>query len=232
MGNFLRRLKYYGIGFGLGTVIVLFLLPNRSCSWTPSNRIKNTILSRLITINEAERAVLQAKKFSEADLLSVLNDGQIDFKASRKEGDTKVYVIQKKIPQKGTIRIAFTLPEDSFISEVNLSEQDSEKIQNTTVGWGYFLSFPNDDYLVYPDSTAKIACQMKELDITSVKQIYTNIKKTGRINFAKTNFANNPKPQHTLEFTHNKEFILMQATWYKNKIFVSNFSAHTAINCQ
>lgn len=232
MGStFIRRLKYYGIGFGIGIILVTFLLPNRSCSWTPGNRVKNMILGRLITVNEVESELLRSKNLTDKDVISVLNDGDINFKISKKDGDFKVYVIEKEFDGKGKFKFYFTLPNESFISEVKIGETNAQNVKNSTVGYGRFLSTPNDEYLISPDSTAKVTCQLNELNITDVKKLYKTIRKEGRINFEKSNFSAKPKVEQYLEYVDGVDTIGFQSVWYQNKIFISNFISKNAEKC-
>ena len=46
--TFLRRLVYYLIGFGIGLIMVIFFFQNRGCSWLPENKVKETILRKII----------------------------------------------------------------------------------------------------------------------------------------------------------------------------------------
>mgnify|MGYP006178167529 FL=1 len=135
----------------MGIIIVTFLLPNRSCSWTPSNRIKNMILGRLVTVNEVEWKLMESKGLTKEDIISVLNDGTLNFKISKKDGDSKVYVIEKEFDKKGNYKFYFTLPNESFISEVKIGEVDAKKVKNTTVGYGRLNSKTKIDYLVFTD---------------------------------------------------------------------------------
>ena len=43
MGKFLRRLKFYAVGLGIGTIFTFMIFGNRGCSWLPDNRVKNMI---------------------------------------------------------------------------------------------------------------------------------------------------------------------------------------------
>ena len=146
--SFVKRLKYYGIGFAIGVFVIAFLLPNRGCSWTPSNRVKNMVLDRLLTVSDVEWELMQSKGLTKEDIISVLNDGKLNFKMSNKSGESKVYVIEKSFDQKGTYQFYFTLPNESFISEVKIGEKSAFDVKNTTSGYGQFLSIPKDEYLV------------------------------------------------------------------------------------
>jgi hypothetical protein len=61
MESLWRRLKYYGIGFGIGLVFVIFFFQNRGCSWLPSNRVKNSILDRLVVASDETLEILKKK---------------------------------------------------------------------------------------------------------------------------------------------------------------------------
>ncbi len=223
-------MKYYGIGFGIGIIVVTFLLPNR-CSWTPSNRIKTSILSRIVTVNDVEWKLMQSKGLTQKDIISVLNDGDVDFGISKKDGDSKVYVITKDFGKKGDYKFYFTLPSESFISEVKIGEMDAKKVTNTTTGYGKFLFIPKDEYLVYPDSTKKVTCQMDILQIKDVKQLLKDIEKSGRINFEKSNFGAKPKAEHYIEYAQGQDTVAFHAVWYKNKLFISNFFSEKVDAC-
>lgn len=230
--TFIRRLKYYGIGLALGLLIVIFTMPNRGCSWTPENRIKNMILGRIVTVNDVEWELMQSKGLTKEDIISVLNDGDVKIKESDKDGESKVYAIEKDIKGKGSYTFYFTLPFESYISEVNIGEINAKKVKNTKVGYGKFLSFPNDPYIVYPDSTKQVNCQMETLKVGDVKTIYKDIQVNGRINFSKSNLDTRPKPQHEIEYFKNNDTISFQSVWYKDKIYISNFTSAKSLNCK
>ena len=61
------------------------------------------ILGRLVTVNEVEWKLMESKGLTKEDIISVLNDGTLNFKISKKDGDSKVYVIEKEFDKKATI---------------------------------------------------------------------------------------------------------------------------------
>ena len=85
MESFVRRLKYYGIGFGIGLIFVFVFFQNRGCSWLPSNRVKNSFLDRVIVVPVDQMDYLKSKGITEKDLVQVLNDGEVNFSESKKE---------------------------------------------------------------------------------------------------------------------------------------------------
>jgi hypothetical protein len=217
MNTIWRRLKYYGIGFGLGLIFLIFFFQNRGCTWLPSNRIKNTILDRVIVVSEKTKQDMEGLNLSSEDIIQVLNDGDVEFKKSDKNSDDKVYLIEKE----GRSYL-FTLPKESYIAELFIGK-DAFNVKTSEVGRGKIIHLPNDENMVYPDSTQYVTCQQEELGLADPKAIYKLIKETGEIDFGKTNLSVKPKPEHYMYFVKEGDTIGFEAIWYKNKINITSF---------
>lgn len=232
MDSIFRRLKYYGIGFGAGLLFVVFFFQNRGCSWLPNNRVKNSILDRVLVLPESEAVQMKKNGLTKKDLTLVLNDGEVLFEESKKSGNPKVYVVEKEISNKGKMKFFFTLADESFISEIHFSLPNAKKVKSTTKGMGEFIYFPKDDNLVFPDSSARVTCQQGELNLISSKEILKNIKKTGKIDFSKSHLSASPKPEHYLTFIDKKgREIGCNVIWYKNKLNITNFVSPFKSEC-
>jgi len=225
MSTFVRRLKYYGIGFGMGLVFIFFFFQNRGCSWLPSNRVKNAILDRLIVISDSTDLVLKEKGLSIEDIINALNNGDVEFSESDKDNQSKMYIIEQD-----DVKYAFTLPYESFISEVQIREK-KKAITPTKNGFGNILHYPNDEYLVYPDSTRMVTCQQELLGLIEPKKILQLIKKTGRFDFNKSKLKLRPKPEHYLTFKSQGEVVGAKVIWYKNKLNVTSFVSEKTESC-
>lgn len=225
MESFVRRLKYYGIGFGLGLVFVFFFFKNRGCTWTPSNRVKNTILSRMIVVSDETQKVLDEKGVSYKDVVKVLNDGDIDFGASDKNKKNKRYLFEKD-----GVKFVFTLPFESCVSEVFIANSVYD-IHPTKTGKGKFIHFPNDDDLVFTKESKFMTCQQSQLNIVGDKQIWKKIKKNGVLDFKKTNFNTTSKPEHYMEFVWDKDTVGMKVVWYKDKLNITSFHHESLQPC-
>jgi len=217
MNTIWRRLKYYGIGFGLGLIFLIFFFQNRGCTWLPSNRVKNTILDRVIVVSEKTKQDMEGLNLSSEDIIQVLNDGDVEFKKSDKNSDDKVYLIEKE----GRSYL-FTLPKESYIAELFIGK-DAFNVKTSEVGRGKIIHLPNDENMVYPDSTQYVTCQQEELGLADPKAIYKLIKETGEIDFGKTNLSVKPKPEHYMYFVKEGDTIGFEAIWYKNKINITAF---------
>ena len=221
--SFLRRLKYYGFGFGIGCIFVFFFFQNRGCSWLPGNRVKNSILDRVIVANDIELAFMKSEGVTYDDILSVLNDGDVNFGDSKKDGETQVYIIEKEFGSKGLTRLYFTLPKESYISEVKMGAKTAKEIDNTKTGFGRFIHFPKDDYLIFPDTSKMVSCQQEQLKLIEPKKILKKVKETGFIDFGKSDLHIRPKAEHYICFMNGKDTIGTRSIWYQNKINLSTF---------
>lgn len=218
MTNFWRRLKYYGFGFLLGMLFLVFFFNNRGCSWLPGNRVKNTILDRLIVVSDETQALMQQKGIKDKDLIEVLNDGDVIFDESNKNEDDKVYLIEKDGK-----KYIFTLPYESFISEVRIAKS-VKGVETSESGKASIIHYPKDDNLIYPDSIPLVTCQQEKLGLIEPKKILKMIKKSGELDFARCDLSQRPKPEHFIWFTTDRGVrIGARALWYKNKINIIRF---------
>ncbi|MES2587762.1 MAG: hypothetical protein V4622_02210 [Bacteroidota bacterium] len=219
MDKFINRLKYYGVGFGIGLLFVFMFFQNRGCSWLPENRVKNSILERVIVISDDEKATLKSKGIKNEEVIELLNSGEIDYEKSVKEGKTKIYFLSND-----KIKIYFTLPENNYISEVKYANKSVSKILNSTTGMGDLIHFPNDKDLIYVDSAKVLSQQQEELGFINQKLILKSLKKSGQIDFSKTFYFKKPRPIVYLTYKDTKGFPISSKTyWYKNKITIKSF---------
>ncbi len=233
MDNFVRRLKYYGIGFGIGLVFVLVFFQNRGCSWLPGNRVKNSILDRVLVVSEEQQSQLKAKGLSKKDVIAALNDGEVDFGESKKDGDLKVYAVDKELQGKGTVRFYFTLPKESYITEVNLSAKNAKSVQSTVVGKGKIYRFPNEKNLIFVDTNNLLLCQQQSIGLSETSKLFDQWKKTAEIDFGRSDLSRSPKPEHFVTFKDKKgRLIGSKSVWYKNKIDVSYFEIPFETGCK
>lgn len=210
----------------MGLIFVFFFFKNRGCTWTPSNRVKNTILSRMIVVSDETKAKMEQKGISEKDLVQVLNDGDIDFEASDKNRMNKKYLIEKD-----GVKFVFTLPYESCISEAFIAN-NVKKVTPTKEGKGAFIHFPNDKNLVFTDSTDYLACQQGQLGVMGDRQIWRKIQKTGVLDFEKTNLKTGSKAEHYIEFVWDKDTIGTKIIWYKEKLNITSFHSDDLEPCK
>jgi hypothetical protein len=216
MSNFLRRLKYYGIGFGLGLLFVVFFFQNRGCSWTPSNRVKSALLERVIALPESQTKSLDINNIKPKELKKFIQEADVDFKASNKTKANKFY----KLTSDGKT-LFFTLTNESFISSVFVSRPE---VKDTKEGIGKLILFPDNKDLVFTDTTGSLQRIRTELGYKNDQELLKTIKKNSFIVYGKSDFKNTIKPEHYLEFTaKGGEKTGAMTIWYKDKININKF---------
>ncbi len=226
MESFVRRLKFYGIGFGLGLIFVFFFFRNRGCSWLPENRVKNSILDRLVVVSDKTAAEMEGRGITEEDVIDALNHGDVYFSESDKDGESKAYVIESQ-----GMKFAYTLPYESFVSEVFLSSE-GRGVKTSDEGWGTILHFPNDSTLVFPDSTSMLSCKLERLNLNRSGQILEALKSSARVDFSQTNLSIRPKPEHYLVFQVDTLEVGAEVIWYKNKLNIHDLHFEGDRDCK
>jgi len=169
---------------------------------------------------------MTAMGFSSDDLVQVLNDGDILFGESIKEESKKCYIIEKN-----NVKFAFTLPYESFISEVFVNVKD-EKVKTSITNNGELIHFPADDDLVYIDTNNTVQCQLELLGEADARDILKMMTESGSINFAESNLSQKPKAEHTIEFEYNDVIISANMIWYKNKLNITSFDFPGVEDCK
>jgi hypothetical protein len=224
MDSLLKRLKYYGIGFGIGLVFVIFFFQNRGCSWTPTNRIRTAIQERVVVIPDSDKGFNLKDAALKKRIEDYLENGEIDFGNSKKQDPNKYY----KVDLEGQKSLYFTLPNDSFISAVYTKEPKEE----TKKGYAQLLLFPEVDDLIFMDTTDLLSCQLLGLGFKDERHLQKELMKNGVLNLDKSNFKDVVKPEHFIEFLSPKgNKIAINAVWYKSKINIKSFSYTDSLNC-
>lgn len=226
MKDFLRRLKYYGIGFIIGTIMVVFMFDNKGCSWFPSNRVKDNLFNRMIVIDSSNLAQIKKQGFKESQFLKTIQDGDVDFGKSKKQGLDKVYRIDYQTPNGSKKHCYMTMGDESFVTEIIFSPKNAAQISpssssNSTLG--KILFFPKNEFLFYMDSSQVFQEKMKKVGVSSDKQLNQLIRKFGQFSFGDSQLTQHPKPVQCIVFKSNrnaKENIFVQCIWFKDKIKV------------
>ena len=89
MDNFFRRLKLYGIGFGIGLVCVFLFFRNRGCNWLPENRVKASIIERVIIVHEDEILAYKGLGITDVQLNKIIQNASVSFSESKKKASLK-----------------------------------------------------------------------------------------------------------------------------------------------
>ena len=217
MDNFFRRLKIYGIGFGIGLICVFLFFRNRGCNWLPENRVKSSFIERVIVVHEDEMPAYKALALNENQLNDLIQNSDISFSESKKKGEPKAYQLTGTLPNGKPIRFILTLPDRSVISEMKINATTTEKVKNSNTGKGYPVLFPNNKELFDLGTDKNTLKKLNSVGIGKSEQLLKMIKEIGYIDYSKSTFASE-KSSHCWVIENPSAAFSMQTTWYKEKI--------------
>ena len=217
MDNFFRRLKIYGIGFGIGLICVFLFFRNRGCNWLPENRVKSSFIERVIVVPEDEMAAYKALSLNEKQLNDLIQNSAVSFSESKKKGEPKAYQLTGTLPNGNPIRFILTLPDRSVISELKINATTTEKVKNSITGKGYPVLFPNNKELFDLGTDKNTLKKLNSVGIGKSEQLLKMIKEIGYIDYSKSTF-NSEKSSHCWVIEKPSNAFSMQTTWYKDKI--------------
>ena len=152
MNTFLRRLKYYGIGFGIGLLFVFFIFKQKGCSWTPGNRVKEAVLNRIIVADSLDLAFLKGQKISAAGVRTLVQNSSISFSESAIKGDRKTYVLFGELPNGKSLKYLITLHDQDFMVEVDFLHSNPAAFQRTLREGKPLVYKPQKNWLTRTDS--------------------------------------------------------------------------------
>ena len=187
--KFLKRLKYFVVGFSIGIIFVYFLFNSREFKWDwlPGNRVTNFIINHPIKINtKAYRLVSNKEKLSN-DFFNTILNGKVDFSKSETKGNIKYYAINH-LDNSAFISISFV---DSFSQ----------------------LSIFNDQIFSEKKNLNKNDSNLHMDDLTFLKLISKKKKKLNN------NFLNQLKKYNISEIDFNNSFNSISVLWEFSKPF-------------
>lgn len=202
------------------------MFDNKGCSWFPSNRVKDNLFNRMIVVNASAFDQMKEQGFTKSAFLKTVQEGDVDFGKSKKQGLDKVYRIDYKTPKGKKEHCFMTMGDESFMTEIIFSRKKANQISPTNTDAelpGQILFMPKNEFLFYMDSSSVLTEKMKSIGIKDDKELNRLIRKNGQFNFACSYLLQHPKPVHCLEFRTNKlpkEKIQIKCIWYKEKIKV------------
>lgn len=234
MTSFWKRLKYYLIGFSLGLIFVVFFFQNRGCSWLPGNRVKNTLLDKVLVLPENQQNIMQQHGLTHDEIAQFLNLGDVEFSMSLKDNNVypKVFVISRLIDETKH-HLAFSIYEDSYISLVNYLEEGATPERYTEPeGMGEFIRIPRDSGLVFIDKTPFLTCKSSLLETTDGLEIAQRLESSGKIDFSKSNLML-PKAEHYITYYDNDSTLVKAKTiWYESRITFKDFYWDEPLDCE
>jgi hypothetical protein len=141
----------------------------------------------------------------------------------------RVYSVTKTIRGK-EVELWFTLPRNSYISEIVNPKGSIQSATNSTKGMGKMIHFPNVENMVYVDENPAFVKQRNDLKLRTAKQVLAQMKKSGTIDFEQSTLKGE-LPEHYIRFIGPTNIpIEAKTTWYQEHIQFYNFLISDSVN--
>lgn len=226
MDTFLRRLKFFSFGFIPSLIIVIFFFGARGCSWLPANRVKGSVIDRVVVVSEKNQKSIEKLGLNAGNLAQFISDAKVNFDKSSTKSNPKIYHFSKDGKS-----VYFALPKDSYVAEIIKASKEVMQVNLTSEGLGKLLLFPKEQDLVYLDTNERLTCQQGALGMIQNKQFFAAIKKNGKLDFGKSRLLTNPKT-HYLRFVNQQGVEIGANTlWYKDRIDILRLDLSKSVGC-
>lgn len=229
MESFWKRLRYYGLGFGLGLILTFGIFNTRGCSWTPENRVKEAINKRVWIIDNRDvRSFYKAHKLNDKKFYRLIQDADVSFTKSIRSGRHKVYDLTFTDGNHREAHCLASMTDESFVVEfipyvrsVKLLKKALKNKKDTAHG-AKIVHAPKNKYLVYSEDRPALKEHLRSLGIATDMQLQ-NLLLKGAYDYEASRLKEQPRPVHVFKFRPNKKLdVAISATciWYKDKIKV------------
>jgi hypothetical protein len=224
MDNFFRRLKYYGIGFGIGLIFVVLLFQQKGCSWTPGNRVKSAILERIIFIDSLDEIYIKAHNIAPKTLRKFIENGTVSFLKSKRNGQEKLYHFQGVLGSDKSFNCLVGYREKSVVVDLDFEHSDIKQYQ-PLIGYAKPFLYKKKNWF----SGKWNLYELKGMVPSSAPEKFTELfLKNGRLDCSKSIFDGH-KPTSYLIFTnqfakHHKQEYRLRTIWYQEKIEIKDLS--------
>ncbi len=225
MESFWRRLRYYGLGFGLGLILTFGIFNTRGCSWMPENRVKEAMNKRVWIVDmQKVNSFYKDHKLNDAKFYRLMQDADISFTKSIRSGRHKVYDITFTDGKKKEAHCLARMTDESFVVEFIPGVKNIKEYRkmNSPSFRASIIYTPDQKHLVYAEDNPAIKEHLRALGIRNDFQLQKELL-SGFFCYQKSRLKEQPRPIHVIEFrpTHDKK-VAVEATciWYKDKIKV------------
>jgi hypothetical protein len=224
MDNFFRRLKYYGIGFGIGLIFVVLLFQQKGCSWTPGNRVKSAILERIIFIDSLDENYIKTHNISPKILRQFIENGTVSFLKSKRNGQEKLYHFHGTLGSDKSFNCLVGYREKSVVVDLDFEHSDIKQYKSLA-GFAKPFLYKKKNWF----SGKWNLYELKGMVPSSAPEKFTELfLKNGRLDCSKSTF-DVQKPTSFLIFInefakHHKQEYQMRTIWYQEKIEIKDLS--------
>lgn len=211
--KFLGRLKYYGLGLGLGVVMVFFMFGTRGCDWTPTKRVKSTLQSCRVSANPC---LLECSGITNESIYELIYNGKVNFKDSETKGEPKNYVLYNddvKIGLELNVYDSIAKLTDVYLPKSSCNCSDDVQADVNLPKQYVFEKLMKKGFEFSPKNRCEMACfNLSEEDVLSIN-VDSEIDYTQSLPYRK------PNPGYAVIKTINgKQYLFAIEDGYKARV--------------
>jgi hypothetical protein len=230
MESFWRRLKYYGIGFGIGLILTFGFFNTRGCSWMPSNRVKESMNARIWIMESAAKLdFYQDNHFTDKSFYEAIQEASVAFTDSKRHGKHKIYQLEIENDKGKAIPLLARMTDESALVELIATQQNWKAFLKSKkqAADGTIIYAPKQKNLFYLPENRALQEEFASIGIGNDDQLNLALQKA-TFSYQNSNLKATPKPLLAFEITiapNGKEWLksrklTVYCIWYKDKLKV------------
>lgn len=230
MESFWRRLKYYGIGFGIGLILTFGFFNTRGCSWMPSNRVKESMNARIwVMESKSQLEFFKDKHFTKKSFYEAIQEASVAFTESKRHGNHKIYQLSIENKDGNTIPLLARMTDESALVELIATPQNWQSFVKSKqhASFGTIIYTPKQKNLFYLPENRALQEEFASIGIANNDQLNVILQKA-QFSYLKSKLKATPKPLLAFQIkvaANGRDFLktrllTVYCIWYKDKIKV------------
>ncbi len=230
MESFWRRLKYYGIGFGIGLILTFGFFNTRGCSWMPSNRVKESMNARIwVMESKSQQEFFKDKHFTKKSFYEAIQEASVAFTESKRHGNHKIYQLSIENKDGNTIPLLARMTDESALVELIATPKNWQSFVKSKQRpiFGTIIYTPKQKNLFYLPENRALKEEFASIGIANNEQLNFILQKA-QFSYLKSKLKATPKPLLAFQINvaaNGRDFLqarkqTVYCIWYKDKIKV------------
>lgn len=211
MHSILRRLMYYGVGLGIGLVLVFAMFGTRGCSWLPENRIKSSIFSQVLVLDTNDLRV----RLNNETYIQLLSDGSVNLSLSMRKGEPKAYYFENSKSRNSTEYFQVVFETDAVVSILKPINENQKAKAHINDYWLPIIHVPGDSNFISFSEDLKNQVQLMGL---SRNEIHTALGSNGFARTVAQEYDPDKRKIHDFRFRFNEINYKFKARVYKSAL--------------
>lgn len=219
MHSIWKRFIYFGIGLGIGLTLVLIIFGTRGCNWLPENRIKASILSKVVLLDTSDMSY----DFNSLEYMEIVSKGGVDLSLSMRKAEPKSYYFSYIDSSDKMYVTQATFQSDGIVAllkPINENEPAKSHINDVVLP---IIHLPGDSSFIsfHDDISAEVARYS-----LSRQSVFRSLQKSGKARAIPIDHDPENRPIHAFLFEFNGVLFKAHARIFQSSLeflFIEEF---------